>query len=223
MAKIWIPKSWSGNNPPASGTRVFVGGKGAGKSAYESLSTGQTKRCLQSNGRGSIFYGNVTIADPTKPSDSSDVNISGIGGIECEFIVKTNQNQYSQSVSASNSSVSGSVGKIPNMSPTTITTPGLIGQLPTSTYLRAPSGVSWSTIPTDFKSIRKISLELTNGLYVVYYVSYRNDFDSGRGVYYNLEGFYTNISANVAINASAQLVEWVRAQTNGTLCLNKTR
>ena len=223
MAKIWIPKSWSGTNPPASGTRVFVGGKGAGRAVYETLSTGQTKRCLQSNGRGSVFYGNVTIADPTKPSDTSDVNISGIRGIECEFIVKTNQNQYSQSVSASNSSVSGNSGKISNMSPNTITSPRLRGELPTSTFLRAPSGVSWSSIPADFRSIKKISLELTNGLYVVYYVNYRNDFDSGRGLNYNLEGFYTNINANVAINASAQLAQWVRAQSNGTLCLNKTR
>lgn len=223
MAKIWIPKSWSGTNPPASGQRVFVGGKGAGKAVYESLSTGQTKRCLQSNGRGSIFFGNVTIADPTKPSSSSDVNISGIAGIEIEFIVKTIHNQYSQSVSAQNKSVTGTVGKIPNMSPSTITSPGLKDALPASTFLRAPSGVAWSSIPADFRSIKKISLELTNGLYVVYYVSYKNDFDNGRGVYYNLESFYTNISVNVAVNASTQLAEWVRAQPKGTLCLNKTR
>ena len=75
MAKIWIPKSWSGTNPPASGQRVFVGGKGAGKGSYESISAGQTKRCLQSNGRGSVFYGNVSIASPGDPTYSSDINL----------------------------------------------------------------------------------------------------------------------------------------------------
>ena len=75
MAKIWIPKSWSGTNPPASGQRVFVGGKGAGKGSYESISAGQTKRCLQSNGKGSVFYGNVSIPSPGNPTYSSDINL----------------------------------------------------------------------------------------------------------------------------------------------------
>ena len=76
MAKIWIPKSWSGTNPPTSGTRVFVGGKGGGKSTYESISAGQTKRCLQSNGRGNIFYGNVSVPNPGAPVYATDINLN---------------------------------------------------------------------------------------------------------------------------------------------------
>lgn len=76
MAKIWIPKSWSGTNPPASGTRVFVGGKGAGKSAYETISAGQTKRCLQSNGKGSVFYGNVSLPNPGNPTYSTNITLN---------------------------------------------------------------------------------------------------------------------------------------------------
>ena len=76
MAKIWIPKSWSGTNPPASGQRVFVGGKGAGRGSYESISAGQTKRCLQSNGRGSVFYGNVSLPNPGAPTYSTNINLN---------------------------------------------------------------------------------------------------------------------------------------------------
>lgn len=76
MAKIWIPKSWSGTNPPASGTRVFVGGKGAGKAVYESITAGQTKRVLQSNGRGSVFYGNVSVPNPGAPVYATDINLN---------------------------------------------------------------------------------------------------------------------------------------------------
>ena len=76
MAKIWIPKSWSGTNPPTSGTRVFVGGKGAGKAVYETISAGQTKRCLQSNGRGSVFYGNVSLPNPGAPTYSTNITLN---------------------------------------------------------------------------------------------------------------------------------------------------
>lgn len=92
MAKIWIPKSWSGTNPPASGTRVFVGGKGAGKSAYETISAGQTKRCLQSNGRGSVFYGNVGIPQPAYtweralPTMTSGGDWFGMDGLSATWI-----------------------------------------------------------------------------------------------------------------------------------------
>ena len=66
MAKVWIPKQWSTTNPPAAGARVFVGSR-AGKSAYSTITTGQTKRILQSNGKGNIFFGNVTIPVPVDP------------------------------------------------------------------------------------------------------------------------------------------------------------
>lgn len=66
MAKVWIPKQWSTTNPPAAGARVFVG-SGAGKSAYSTIAAGQTKRILQSNGKGNIFFGNVTIPVPIDP------------------------------------------------------------------------------------------------------------------------------------------------------------
>lgn len=101
MAKIWIPKSWSGTNPPASGQRVFVGGKGAGKGSYESISAGQTKRCLQSNGRGSVFYGNVSIASPGDPETTSDITgLNVIQEITCNpLILKTDSSSYGQYVS----------------------------------------------------------------------------------------------------------------------------
>lgn len=67
MAKVWIPKQWSTTNPPAAGARVFVG-SGAGKSAYSTIAAGQTKRILQSNGKGNIFFGNVTIPVPVDPA-----------------------------------------------------------------------------------------------------------------------------------------------------------
>lgn len=66
MAKVWIPKQWSTANPPAAGARVFVG-SGGGKSAYSTISAGQTKRILQSNGKGNIFFGNVTVPVPVDP------------------------------------------------------------------------------------------------------------------------------------------------------------
>ena len=88
MAKIWIPKSWSGTNPPASGQRVFVGGKGAGKAVYESISAGQTKRCLQSNGRGSVFYGNVSIANPGVPVYSTNINLNFAKGSASSVIAQ---------------------------------------------------------------------------------------------------------------------------------------
>lgn len=66
MAKVWIPKQWSTANPPAAGARVFVG-SGGGKSAYSTISAGQTKRILQSNGKGNIFFGNVTVPVPIDP------------------------------------------------------------------------------------------------------------------------------------------------------------
>ena len=88
MAKIWIPKSWSGTNPPASGQRVFVGGKGAGKAVYESISAGQTKRCLQSNGRGSVFYGNVSVPNPGDPETTSDITgLNVIQKITCKTLL----------------------------------------------------------------------------------------------------------------------------------------
>lgn len=67
MAKVWIPKQWSTANPPAAGARVFVG-SGGGKSAYSTISAGQTKRILQSNGKGNIFFGNVTVPVPIDPA-----------------------------------------------------------------------------------------------------------------------------------------------------------
>ena len=66
MAKVWIPKQWSTTNPPAAGARVFVGA-GGGKSAYSTIAAGQTKRILQSNGKGNIFFGNVTVPVPIDP------------------------------------------------------------------------------------------------------------------------------------------------------------
>lgn len=66
MAKVWIPKQWSTTNPPAAGAKVFVGA-GGGKSAYSTIAAGQTKRILQSNGKGNIFFGNVTIPVPVDP------------------------------------------------------------------------------------------------------------------------------------------------------------
>ena len=66
MAKVWVPKQWSATNPPAAGSRVFVG-SGGGKSAYSTITAGQTKRILQSNGKGNIFFGNVTIPVPVDP------------------------------------------------------------------------------------------------------------------------------------------------------------
>lgn len=67
MAKVWKPKYWDTKNPPDAGSRVFVG-KANGASSYETISAGQTKRILQSNGVGNIFYGNVTVSDPLSPT-----------------------------------------------------------------------------------------------------------------------------------------------------------
>lgn len=73
MAKVWKPKLWDAKNPPDSGSRVFVG-RANGASSYETISTGQTKRILQSNGRGNIFYGNVTVYySPLEPALTSNL------------------------------------------------------------------------------------------------------------------------------------------------------
>lgn len=219
MAKIWIPKSWSGTNPPASGTRVFVGGKGGGKAVYETLSTGQTKRCLQSNGKGSIFYGNVTIADPTKPSTSSDVNLGGVNSIQSSFDAKTSRGQYGEATFGINGTVNN--GYITGCSIYSITNPILSDDIPATIAVQARSGYSWSAIPSDLKLVKKISIQLTNGLYIVYFVTYRQDLS--RGVSYTVEGFYTNINANVSRDAQAQMRSWFTSQPDGYLCLNKTR
>lgn len=72
MAKVWKPKYWDAKNPPDAGSRVFVG-KANGASSYESIAAGQTKRILQSDGRGNIFYGNVTVPDPLSPTLESNL------------------------------------------------------------------------------------------------------------------------------------------------------
>lgn len=74
MAKVWKPKYWDAKNPPDAGSRVFVG-KANGASSYESIAAGQTKRILQSNGRGNIFYGNVTVPDPNGPTLTSNLPV----------------------------------------------------------------------------------------------------------------------------------------------------
>ena len=75
MAKVWKPKLWDAKNPPDSGSRVFVG-RANGASSYETISTGQTKRILQSNGRGNIFYGNVTVYySPLEPALTSNLPV----------------------------------------------------------------------------------------------------------------------------------------------------
>ena len=215
MAKIWIPKSWSGNNPPASGTRVFVGGKGAGKSAYESLSTGQTKRCLQSNGKGSIFYGNVTIADPTKPSTSSDVNLGGVDTIRVAFFAKTTANQYGSGIINKNGTITS--GYITNCDVDSITSPIMYDSPPSNITIQPMSGHGWDTNPSELSAIKKVSIQLSNGLYVVYFVTY----SSGRT--FTVDAFYTNINADIARDAQAQMRQWFLSQPNGYICLNKTR
>ena len=84
MAKVWKPKYWDATNPPVTGARVFVG-KANGASSYESIAAGQTKRILQSNGRGNIFYGNVTAGypplEPALESNLPDGDYSGISSI----------------------------------------------------------------------------------------------------------------------------------------------
>lgn len=72
MAKVWKPKNWDTKNPPDAGSRVFVG-KANGASSYETISAGQTKRILQSNGQGNIFYGNVTVPNPNAPALTSNL------------------------------------------------------------------------------------------------------------------------------------------------------
>lgn len=63
MSKVWIAKQWIDQNPPPVGSRVFVGGAN-GSGHYETINAGETKRILQSNGQGNIFYGNVTVDYP---------------------------------------------------------------------------------------------------------------------------------------------------------------
>lgn len=63
MSKVWIAKQWINQNPPPVGSRVFVGGAN-GSGHYETINAGETKRILQSNGQGNIFYGNVTVDYP---------------------------------------------------------------------------------------------------------------------------------------------------------------
>lgn len=216
MAKIWIPKSWSGTNPPTSGTRVFVGGKGAGRAVYESLSTGQTKRCLQSNGRGSVFYGNVTIADPTQPSTSSDVNLGGVETIRIPFYVKTNVVQYGGGMIV-NQNTNITTGYISDCETDSITRPIMYDSPPDSITIQPMSGHGWDSNPSDLSSIKKVSIKLTNGLYVVYFVTY----SSGRA--FTVDAFYTNINAEIARDAQAQMRQWIISQPNGYICLNKTR
>lgn len=74
MAKVWKPKYWDAKNPPDAGSRVFVG-KANGASSYEAISAGQTKRILQSNGKGNIFYGNVTVPNPNSPTLTSNLPV----------------------------------------------------------------------------------------------------------------------------------------------------
>lgn len=224
MAKIWIPKSWSGTNPPSSGTRVFVGGKGGGKSVYESLSTGQTKRCLQSNGRGNIFYGNVSIIDPTAPSTSSDVNLQSIPSIEVTFIAKTAQGEYGVGYLHKTATITN--GYITQCECGAITRPTL-NDWPPDNYnigIKPRSGYGWGDIaPSDLKSIKKISLKLNNGLYVVYFVNYTST--NGSVYQYRLDNgqIYTNINANIGYGSQEQMSDWFNSQGNGYICLNKTR
>ena len=63
MAKVWIAKQWISQNPPPVGSRVFVGSAN-GSGHYETINAGETKRILQSNGQGNIFYGNVMVDYP---------------------------------------------------------------------------------------------------------------------------------------------------------------
>ena len=61
MAKLWTgSKTWQGNTTPVAGTKYLVGASG-GKSTYQTFNTGNTKRCLVSNGaNGNISFQNVT-------------------------------------------------------------------------------------------------------------------------------------------------------------------
>ena len=57
-----------------------------GKGSYETIAAGQTKRVLKSNGRGSVFYENLTIASPSDPIYSSDITgLNMTGGNVCFY------------------------------------------------------------------------------------------------------------------------------------------
>ena len=75
MAKVWKPKYWDAKNPPDVGSRVFVGGAN-GSGHYETINAGETKRILQSNGQGNIFYGNVMVDyPPLEPALESNLPV----------------------------------------------------------------------------------------------------------------------------------------------------
>ena len=81
MAKVWKPKYWDVKNPPDVGSRVFVGGVN-GSGHYETINAGETKRILQSNGQGNIFYGNVTVDyPPLEPALESNLPVGDYSGI----------------------------------------------------------------------------------------------------------------------------------------------
>lgn len=221
MAKIWIPKSWSGTNPPASGTRVFVGGKGAGKSVYETISAGQTKRCLQSNGKGSVFYGNVTIADPAKPLPSSDINLNGIDNIEVDLMIRTTNNQYFEA-SIQKTDTTINFAYITDCEPRSITSPSMNdGSSPVgdTVAISTVSGHNWGGHDVSaLRNVKKISISLNDGKYWVYYVTFVSL--SERLGTFTINNYYTNVTADIARDAQAQARAYVNALPNGYISLN---
>lgn len=219
MAKIWIPKSWSGTNPPASGTRVFVGGKGAGKSAYETISVGQTKRCLQSNGKGSVFYGNVSIPRPSDPSNYSDITVPNGLEFQTYSYVKTSNGLGGQygNVGIEGAFNSG-LGQANNMELDYNTRYAFRDAL-TTIQIGARSGHSWSTFPSDIKNTHKFTFRFDN-YWIVYRVTFTQEAE--RYIQFTIDEYYSSTQPNIDNDNSNQMANWVNTNMqNGTLYLNR--
>lgn len=186
MAKIWIPKQWV--NSVSAGARVFVGGKGGGKGSYETIAAGQTKRVLKSNGRGSVFYENLTIPAPEQPTYSSDITGVSISEASLYFFVPS-------------SSTSGRYAYTYYYTPETNYTTGAIvgfdhgaGNDDTQS-LKVGSDISVGYFVGNFANLtqaHKITFRYDNN-YSVYKVS-NGRVDDTRLIF-TFEGLYTNIAA----------------------------